>query len=198
MRDETSSAHLTSDRVAAFLDDRLIGAERDSAVRHFAECAECRRELTELRGVLDSVKRPRSRRWVAVAAGVAAILAFTMLPRLASNDVDTSDPGLTRAADGQHTIGGSSVIGFHSPSDSAIVPRSGLELVWETAGAGATYLVTVQDSSGSITWSGTVTDTSAAVPAARLSPGSRYFWSVDARLADGRTAKTGVHYFTVK
>ena len=29
MRDETSSVHLTSDRVAAFLDSRLTGAERD-------------------------------------------------------------------------------------------------------------------------------------------------------------------------
>lgn len=197
MRDEPISVHLTSDRVAAFLDGGLDGAERASAVRHFAECAECRRELAELRGVLDSAHRPRSRGWVAAAAGVAAILAFTLLPRLSSND--NPEAGLTRAVENQRAIGGSSVIGFRSPGDSAIVAASGLELVWETAGQGATYLVTVLDSLGSIAWSRTLTDTSVAVPdSARLTTGSRYFWSVDARLADGRTAKTGVRHFTVR
>ena len=199
MRDEPIPVHLTSDRVAAFLDGGLDAADRADAVRHFAECAECRRELAELRGVLDSAGRPRSRGWVAAAAGVAAILVFTMLPRLTGHDVDTPEAGLTRTVQDQRTTGGNTVIGFRSPGDSAIVAGSGLELVWGTAGPGATYLVTVLDSSGSIAWSRTLTDTSVAVPdSARLTTGSRYFWSVDARLADGRTAKTGVRHFTVR
>jgi hypothetical protein len=69
-----------------------------------------------------------------------------------------------------------------------------------SAGVGATYTVTVQDSSSAEVWKrASWSDTSITVPdSVRLNPGSLYFWSVDARLVDGNTAKTGPHTFIVR
>lgn len=198
MRDETSSVHLTSDRVAAFLDSRLTGAERDAAVRHLAECAQCRAEVTELRAVLDTSRERRPHRWIAAATGLAAILAFAMLPRLVSNDTGNTVSGLTRAEEGVRTAEGVPGVTIHSPADSANVARDGLTLAWSSVGAGAVYDVTVQDSAGGTVWRARVSDTSVVLPdSARLTAGSRYFWSVDARLADGRTTKTTFR-FTIR
>jgi len=198
MRDETSSVHLTNDRVAAFLDSRLTGAERDAAVRHLAECAECRAELTALRAVLDTARERRPHRWIAAATAVAAILAFAMLPRLAGNDTESPAVGLTRADEGVRTTDGVPGIAIHSPADRADVARDGLTLAWSSVGAGAAYDVTVQDSAGGAVWRARLSDTTVVLPnSARLTSGSRYFWSVDARLADGRTIKTTVR-FTIR
>jgi len=199
MRDETSSVHLTSDRVAAFLDSRLTGTERDVAIRHLAQCAECRAELTALRGVLDTARERRPHRWIAAATAVAAILAFAMLPRLAANNAGKPTPGLTRAEGGVRTADGVPGIALYSPADSATVSRKGLTLVWQLVGAGAIYDVNVLDSAGGTVWHAIVSDTSVELPnGARLTSGSRYFWSVNARLADGRSSKTLPNRFKVR
>lgn len=196
MRD-TTSGHLTSEHLAAFLDGRLTGAERERAVRHFASCAECREELTELRDVLDAPRATGSRRWVAVAAAAAAIVAFAMIPRM----VRESSP------DGAARVRGSEAIQrpdgpsieIVSPTDRSQVTPTGLELSWRALGSGATYTVTVQDTTGSDVWSVSDTTTRVALPdTVRLQPGHRYFWSVDARLADGTTAKTRVYSFIIR
>jgi len=198
MRDETPSVHLASDRVAAFLDSRLTGAERDAAVRHLTECAECRAELTALRAVLDTARERRPHRWIAAATAVAAILAFAMLPRLVGSDAENPTVGLTRAENGVRTAAGVGEIAIHSPHDGATVARDGLTLVWYPVGVGARYDVVVQDSTGGTAWRVRVSDTSVVLPdSARLTSGARYFWSVDARLADGRTIKTTVR-FTIR
>ena len=198
MRDDTTPVHLTSERVAAFLEGRLTGEDRERAVSHLAGCDECRQELTELRSVLDTAQRPRSPRWIAAASAVAAILVLVMLPRLTADRALDRNAGVTRAEDARFAAG-TQVIGIITPSDRAPVSPARLELTWHQAGAGARYLVTVQDTSGTAVWTVSVSDTSVVVPdSARLTTGSRYFWSVDARLANGRTAKTGVVSFLVR
>jgi hypothetical protein len=61
------------------------------------------------------------------------------------------------------------------------------------------YDVTIQDAEGSVAWSATVADTTVAVPAtAALVAGHSYFWSVDARLADGHAVRSEVRSFSVR
>ena len=192
IRDERSGDHLTSERAAAVLDGRLTGDEREQAIRHLASCAECREEITELRSILDSAGASRSR-WFAVAAVTAAMLVFVLFPR---GGVDEVMPGtdLTRAE-----LDSPTVLGTVSPADGDTLSQSRVQLIWRAAGAGATYLLTVQDTSGTVAWSSTTTDTSSAPPdRVRFTSGTRYFWSVDTRLADGRTAKTRVQSFTLR
>ena len=197
MRDEISSNHLSADHLAAFLDGRLTGSDRERAVRHFAECGECRAELTELQDVLPATRRAPAGRWIAAAA--AAILAAVTIPNLVS---DRAREGKSRVRTDQEirVPDGTNAIPVVSPTDQSTVPQTGIELSWRSAGVGATYAVTVQDSSGSEVWKRTsLAVTSITVPeTTRLNPGSRYFWSVDARLADGTTAKTGPHTFVVR
>lgn len=197
MRGEISSEHLSADHLAAFLDGRLTGSDRERAVRHFAACDECREELTELRDVLPARRRVGAWRWITAAA--AAILAVVTIPRFVG---DRAVEGNTRVRteQGVRLPDGTSAISVVAPADLATVPPTGLQLSWRSAGVGATYAVTVLDSSGSEVWKRTsLADTSITVPeTTRLNPGSRYFWSVDARLADGTTAKTGAHTFIVR
>jgi hypothetical protein len=198
MRGEISSDHVSSDHLAAFLDGRLTGAERERAVRHFAGCNECRQELTELRVVLGSVRRPGSRRWVVVATATAAILTFMMLPR-GGDDTPEGKGARVRAESGLR-LPDEPAIAVVSPADQSTVRQSGVALVWRSAGVGATYSLTVQDSSGGEVWRRVnLVDTSITVPdSVRLRPGHLYFWSVDARLGDGGTAKTGARTFIVR
>jgi hypothetical protein len=198
MRDDTTPVHLTSERVAALLEGRLTGVNRERAVSHLAGCDECRQELTELRSVLDTAHQMRSRRWMAAIAAVAAMLAFAILPRLTADRTSDGSAGVTRTEDARFPDG-TQVIGVVGPSDRALVSPTRVELTWHQTGAGARYLVSVLDTSGATVWTVSVSDTSVLVPdSARLMTGNRYFWSVDARLANGRTAKTGVFSFTVR
>lgn len=197
MRDQTSADHLSSERVAAFLDHRLTGADRERAVRHFASCAECREELTDSRAVLDSARGPRIRGWVTVGTVAAAIVALVLIPRVAIDRA--SEPTRVRAESGARLPDGTVAIEVVSPADRSVVWPAGLELTWHPVAARAMYSVTVQDTSGTEVWSALSGDTSVAIPdSARLSSGRRYFWSVDARLDDGRTAKTGVRSFIIR
>lgn len=198
MRDDNTPVHLTSEQVAAFLESRLTGADRGRTISHLASCDECRQELTELRAVLDTAHQRPSRGRFAATAAVAAILAFVILPRLFSDRAYDGNTGVTRADDSRFPDG-TQVIGVVGPPDRASVSRANVKLTWHQAGAGASYLVSVLDTSGTTVWTVSVSDTSVLVAeSASFMIGSRYFWSVDARLANGRTAKTRVFSFLVR
>ena len=198
MREETSTDHLSSDHLAAFLDGRLTGSDRERAVRHFAGCGECREELTDLRTMLDTAHGARSRPWIAAVAASAAILLVIVLPRVVTDGTGVNSPRV-RAEQGVRLPDGTPAIGVVSPTDRATVSPSGVEFVWHPAGAGAMYSVIVQDTAGNHVWSKSLADTSLTLPdSTRLAPGSRYYWSVDARLADGNTAKSGPHSFMIR
>ena len=197
MRGEISSDHLSADHLAAFLDGRLTGSDRERAVRHFASCGACREELTELRDMLPAARPASTRRWIAAAA--AAILAVVMIPRFVGDRAGEQNPRV-RTEQEIRLPDGTNAIMVVSPPEESTLPPMRVELLWRPAGVGATYTVAVLDSSGTEVWKRTsLADTSISVPETiRLNPGSRYFWSVDARLADGTTAKSGAHTFIVR
>ena len=189
--------HVTSEDLAAYLDGHLPPTRRESVAAHLAACAECRAEVVELRSVLGAHgERPRmSRAVIALAAAAALVFAIVPLSQRGANATRTD--GVTRASD---------VRPFETPPIPVLEPIDGdtidapaPRLIWRSAGSDAMYLVTLQDTAGKVIWSTTATDTSVNVPStAKLQRAQRYFWSVDARLADGHTAQTGVRSFTVR
>ena len=191
--------HLTTGQVAAMLDRRLPDEERTTTVAHLSVCAECRHELAELQRALKATEhRPRAtRRWAFAVSGAAAALLITAAPIAMRSMRQTSDPVPARAtrAGNIASIDASSSIPMVTPADGAEISPT-RALTWRSSGVGASYVVTVQDTSGSVIWSFSLTDTSATIPSTvSLLSGRRYFWSVEARLADGASAATGARAF---
>ena len=194
---ETPSAHLSVERMAAYLDERMAPADRVEAVAHLADCAECRRELREAREVIVRAPATRRRGLLPVAIALAAALAFIVVlrvPRL--NDEGTSaQRGALRAVD-PAAVPGIAVVGPVN-GDSAAV--RGLTFVWRPEPGDPQYHLTLQDASGSVLWRLTTADTLAVLPASvTLVSGAEYFWRVDALRADGRTATTGAQEFSIR
>jgi hypothetical protein len=194
------SQHLSSAQVADLLDERLDPGDRDLVVTHLSTCAECRREVAELHGALPLAgrRRPRSR-WIAgVAVAAAAVIAFVAIPQL------TKRPPIVRDSIGEtRTVATSPIettsrVRIVEPADSGrVAPASVFR--WRSAGADASYVLTIQDAAGGPVWTTTVSDTSAPLPpTVKLAPGARYFWSVDASLADGSSSSSGPHSFTAR
>ena len=193
------SQHLSSTQVADLLDERLDPGDRDSVITHLSTCAECRHEVAELHGALSRAneRRPRAR-WIAGAAiAAAAVVALVTVPRLTSSPAMLGDkPGSTRTSPA--AVESPVQIRIVQPADSAVV-SSAVVFTWRSAGTDASYILTVQDGAGAMIWSTTVSDTSAALPASvKLASGTPYFWSVDARLADGSAAGSAAHSFNVR
>src|SRR5512143_2278034 len=70
---DMESAHVGPERLAAYLDHQLAPATRDEVVAHFAECAECRREMTAMRRLLQ--ERSKRRPWYVTTAPLLAAVA---------------------------------------------------------------------------------------------------------------------------
>lgn len=191
-----STPHLSSAQVADLLDERLEPDDRDAVITHLAACADCRHEVAELHGALAVVgdRRPR-RRWIAgLAIVAAAAVAFVAIPpRMISHRAARDDASETRNAEGA-PLASVARIGVVAPGEGDQLSTAGF--VWKSVGGGSSYLLTVQDTAGSVVWTTTVTDTTAVPPpSAKLAPGARYFWSVDARLGDGSSSTSGAHSF---
>ncbi len=196
---QLNRGHLTTSQVAAILDRRLRDEERSEAITHLSSCLECRHELAEMEhafAALGSARRP-TRRWSMVFAGIAAAVIVAapalLLPRRASSP----SPLVATRSGSVPAVDAIAPIDIIVPAEGAVVTPS-RELVWHARGAGASYVVTLQDTSGAVLWSPFLTDTSTTIPSSvRLVSGRRYFWSVGARLADGVSTTTDIHVFTV-
>jgi Putative zinc-finger len=194
------SQHLSSTQVSELLDERLDPGDRDSVITHLSTCAECRHEVAELHGALSRVHQPRARsRWMAGAAiAAAAVVAFVAIPRITTGPAAPHEnPGSTRTS--TSSVESVAQIRIVQPPDRAVV-SSAVAFTWRAAGADASYMITVQDAAGAVIWFKPVSDTSAALPGSvKLASGAQYFWSVDARLADGSSASSGApHSFTAR
>jgi len=193
------SPHLSSGQVADLLDRRLAAGDRDSVVAHLAACAECRREVAELYGVLSHVVLRRRPRWFAGAALAAAgVLAFIAIPRVASHYGEPAqNASATRNASPSlpQTPGR---IGIVEPADGQTLSPT-RAVSWRSVGADASYSLTVQDGAGAVLWTKATTDTAVVLPATvQLKSGEKYFWSVDALLSDGTSSRSGAHPFTAR
>jgi anti-sigma factor ChrR (cupin superfamily) len=195
MTERPDTQHPSDERVAAFLDGRLTTHERALVLTHFAACAECRREMTVAHQVLRSRGSVRRAPTIGLVTALAAVLAFVVV-RPAVNDASQPGPAVRapdRVSQPDHMAGLTVV----SPADQALV-ESAIIFQWRSGGPDATYRVTVQDQSGAVVWDTTLADTAAALPRRVVLARGEYFWSVDAQLADGGSAKAGAHRFTVR
>jgi len=192
--------HLTPGQVAAMIDRRLRGAERNAVVSHLSTCLDCRHDLAETQRALKEVgvgRRP-TRPWSLVVAGVAAALVIAVSIALRTRPRDLDEAVVETRAGGVPPIDAATPILAIAPAEGAELP-TGRQLVWRSAGPKALYIVTVQDTSGSTVWLNSLGDTTVAIPSSvPLESGRRYFWSVDARLADGGSTSTIPHVFTVR
>ena len=186
--------HFSDVRLAAFLDGRLTPTEHDQALAHFATCVSCRREMTAARKLLVE-PATRRRGWhLPITTLIAAALAFVAVPRLMRVDPSPSRESIERARPDV-----APVVQILSPAHRSAVNAGDVVFLWRAVGVDATYRVTLQDSTGGVLWETTVGDTSATPPrSVAFVANQDYYWSVDAQLADGRTAKAGVHQFTAR
>ncbi len=194
---ETPSAHLSVERMAAYLDQRLSPADRADAVSHLADCAECRRELREAREVIVRAPATRRRALLPVAIALAAALAFIVVlrvPRL-NDDGSGAQRGALRAVD-PAAVPGIAVVG---PTAGDSVAAAGLRFVWHPEAGEPEYHLTLQDASGAVVWRLPTADTLAVLPASvALVSGAEYFWTVDALRSDGGSATTRSQRFFVR
>jgi anti-sigma factor RsiW len=187
------SAHVGPERLAAYLDHELSPTAREEVVAHFAECADCRREMTAMRRLLE--ERSKRRPWYVTTGpllvAVAAAIVFVLVPRIRRAD-DAPAPSI-RSAPELTSTDPAQRISMISPADDAVLREGGTVFVWRSVGADATYRLTLQDSTGATVWASSTVDTSVVLPdSVRVAPGE-YYWSVAARMPDARSAKTGVH-----
>ncbi|MGH7584649.1 MAG: anti-sigma factor family protein [Gemmatimonadales bacterium] len=179
--------HLSPDLLSGFLDDDLTADERSGVETHLASCAECRAELADVRRLL----APRRRDWLPVlvpAAAAAAVLLVLVWPR------DPGAPSETRAGPTEEAP-----LAVVSPAPGAEVAPGSVAFTWRSAGEGASYSLTLQESDGRVAWTSLVADTVAVLPdSLALAPGHTWFWFVDAMLPDGRSLSTGVRRFATR
>jgi len=170
---------MTDVEMAAYLDRRLSAGDRERAEAHLADCAECREEMVQGRGLLRRAGRPRR---IVVGAGLLAAAASLFL-FLRSPVVDPFRGGETPPA-----------LTAYGPTGE--VSPAALRFVWAAAPGATGYRLTISGGNGVPLWSGSVTDTVFALPdSVTLGADQRYVWIVDALLSDGATRTTGLHEF---
>ena len=183
--------HLTTELIAAYADGALDPGERVATDKHLAQCAECRRELAAVAELVATAPPAQRRRtWPLVAAGLAAAaLAFVLVPR-------ASVPPATRAPERAAQPNAVS-LEIVAPAANGVAESVGsTPIVWRSVELGATYTVTVSDTTGATRWTTNTSDTSVVVPGSLgLEPGHRYYLYVDALRSDGWSVKGGPRAF---
>jgi hypothetical protein len=195
-----SPVHFTDAHLAAFLDRRLTPLEHRSALAHFAACPACRREMTAASRLVHA-GRGRGTWLGPVVAVLAAAIAFAVVPRSTRDADGVSDGARTEVSTPQRSLQPDrmATVAVLSPTDGALVDASPIKFRWRSLGKDATYRLTFQDVTGEVLWDATTGDTTVTLPGrVTLTSGQHYFWSVDAQLVDGRSAKAVAHRFTVR
>ena len=187
--------HLSVDQLAAHLERRLHGTEREAVVAHLVECAECRDEYIQAGDVLAGTRS----KWIWVRAGVglvaAAVLVVAVLPRSSSDD----EAGVTRDRPAQRVTAPDvpPLIRLAAPADGERLTSTEVSLAWHPDAGNALYRVTVQTADGGLVWKKETSDTTVILPpSVPLAAGATYYWIVDALHTDGRSARSPVNSFT--
>lgn len=186
------SEHLHDEEIAAFLDSGLSATDRTRVAAHLAACDECRmllghRPPMAARATTIKLWKPAA----IVAAAAVVLVAVSLRSKQDSPDVDRlrTEP----------------VPAIETPQLAARAPRAGTNVLvdtlvfrWASAGASATYAVTIVDDSGVVVWDARVDSIDVIPPrdvTAKLRSGNIYYWRADALLPDLRTATTGPQGF---
>lgn len=195
-RDREGAGHPSAEDMAAYVDGRIAGPDRERIEAHAAACPECRREIAEVTAMLARTRR--GRRWRILApAGAAAVIALLVFGPLA---VETGPDSPPRFRGPDSSAGeGPAQIHVASPPDGGAVGADGLTFVWHSGAPGTSYQLTLTDVEGDVVWTVGTTDTVASLPESiELEPASTYHWYVDAPLEHGRSATSGVHSFITR
>ncbi|MEO7965177.1 MAG: zf-HC2 domain-containing protein [Gemmatimonadaceae bacterium] len=192
---ESGSAHPSTELMAAFLDERLTGTERDTFVDHLTDCPNCRKEFRETRGLQQRLPRRSFKWWIPTGAALAAILALVVVPSLRRQGNAVIAERGTAPQVSRSAISGIDVV---TPRGENAVLSKELHFLWRADARDTEYRLSLQDSSGHLVWSTTTSDTVTSLPASLRIGAGDYFWTVDALRADGRTATTGVQRLTIK
>jgi anti-sigma factor RsiW len=216
--------HLTEHEIAGFLDQDLAPGELRRVREHLDVCDECRGEVIEVAALLGTEpaledapvalpltapiesttpvadigeyrqsRHPSRNRWrvpVGAAALLAAAVAVLILVQPDGGPVGQGQ--LQRFGDDARVE-----LQAHEPADGSVVARESLQFTWSSHGA-ASYRISIAGEDGSLVWSRTVADTTAAPPASvELPAGETLFWYVDA-ITGGTAARTGLRTLTVQ
>lgn len=186
--------HLSVDQLAAHLERRLHGTERESVVAHLVECAECRREYIETGEVMGTA-RPK---WVGVRTGIglaaAAAAVFALMPRAFPPPPTTVMPDVSMQRTSVPDV--PAPIALAAPADGERLTDADVRLSWHPNGNDALYRVTVQTEAGAVVWKIETHDTSYTLPpVAQLTGGVTYYWIIDALHADGQSARSSANAF---
>lgn len=195
-RDRAGEGHPSAEDMAAYVDGRIVGPDRERVEAHAAACPECRREIAEVTAMLARTRRRKSWQILAPAAAAAVIALLVLGPHA----VKTGPDSLPRFRGPDSGAGaGPAEIHVASPPDEGVVGSDGLRFVWRSGAPGTSYQLTLTDVEGDVIWTVGTTDTVAALPdTMELKPASTYHWYVDALLEHGRFATSGVHSFLTR
>ena len=192
--EDTATEHLDPREISAYLDERLTPADKERVQAHLVDCTSCRAEMVELVDLMEAHERkePR-RRWPLAVAGLAAAVLATLLigvPALREKAEDRDVLRSPEAAAEREAVRSVEVI---APGPDRPISRGDLVFEWEPVGDEAAYRLTLTDFGGNTVWTEETQETHVIPPAdLDLQAGETYLWFVDAVLADGNTATTGV------
>ncbi len=192
-------AHLGAARLAAFVDGTIDAEARLELVRHLASCGTCRDELADVQAMVAAAPAAQSRgiRRLVPLAAFAAMLLMMVITR--PSDVPTANQVSVRRAPLHSSSDAPPAVSLVTPIEDALLMGTDVRLAWRDVEGDATYLVVVQDSTGTVVWSAVTRDTIAVVPRpVSLAPAGEYFWSVDAQWGDGRSSRSAARRFTVQ
>src|SRR4029079_5593536 len=190
------NAHLSADELSGMVDGGFPGAPPSCVGGHLAVCAACRAELVSASAIVGSAPRarPTSRTpWVARGMlAAAALLAILFVPRVARRGADAPPTELTRRGPSANTVA------IVDPAPNVALDGDSVRLTWR-AEHGASYRVTVTDSTGVTVFTTSTSDTVVVPPPKlRLVPGAWYFWYVEALRPDGSSAITTPSSFSIR
>lgn len=190
-----TSEHMSSELVTAWLDGELADEERARVTGHLADCDRCREEIVAVRQLLAQqpatglpVRRRRTIRYFVGTAAAAAAVWFLLVPSVRGPD--------SRLRDGTSADAGA------VPEVMVVAPvgdgarADGTSFTWRAMGRDAQYTLTLTDAAGALLWQISTPDTAIVLPDhVRLEADRAYFWTVDALLADGDAATSGMRGF---
>jgi putative zinc finger protein len=191
----TAGGHLTSEEVAAYLDNTLSEAESARVKSHLADCDACRQEVVAVSKLLAGASRSK-RRFAALSTLAAAAVIAVFLVR---SPIDSKSPlggplrgrDVPSASEGVSGLKAIAPIGRQTNADRIV-------FVWHPALPGATYRFTLADDRGGKIWVASTNDTTVSIPAeTSLLKDRDYHWYVDVLQPDGSSATTGITSFQV-
>jgi hypothetical protein len=192
----TDGPHLTSEEVAAYVDDTLSDAECARVKAHLADCDRCRAEVVSVARLVQ--RAPRLRRSVFALASLAAAAAIVViLVARPSTDSDSAARPSFRGADRPAASEGVNVVRAIAPIGRQTAGYDIL-FVWHPTSSGAAYRVTLTDDRGGKLWTASTGDTTLRIPpgALHLRNGG-YHWYVDVLQTDGGSATSGIKSFQI-